>query len=53
MDGLGKDSFRVTDGGKPREVVYFGHEELPHTGAFIFIELCDPGCQAGRRGGLS
>jgi hypothetical protein len=25
--GLGKESFRVTDGGKPQTIVYFGHQE--------------------------
>jgi hypothetical protein len=27
--GLGKESFRVTDNGKPQTVLYFGHREVP------------------------
>jgi VWFA-related protein len=29
IDGLHKQDFRVTDGGKPREILYFAHQETP------------------------
>lgn len=27
IDGLGVQDFRITDGGQPREILYFGHQE--------------------------
>ena len=29
IDGLSKEDFRITDGGQPREILYFGHQEEP------------------------
>ena len=29
IDGLAKEDFRITDNGKPREILYFGHTEEP------------------------
>jgi len=29
VDGLKKDDFRITDGGRPQEILYFGKEEEP------------------------
>jgi VWFA-related protein len=29
IDGLAKESFRITDNGKPQTVVYFGHQQEP------------------------
>jgi len=29
IDGLVKEDFRITDGGKPQEILYFGHQEEP------------------------
>jgi VWFA-related protein len=36
IDGLGKQDFRVRDGGQPREIVYFGHTEEPLDVALVF-----------------
>ena len=29
LDGLMKEDFRITDGGKPQDILYFGHQEEP------------------------
>jgi hypothetical protein len=29
IEGLAREDFRIRDGGKPREIVYFGHTEEP------------------------
>ena len=36
IDGLGKESFRLTDNGKPQTIVYFGHEEEPLDVVLLF-----------------
>jgi VWFA-related protein len=36
IEGLGKESFRVTDEGKPQTIVEFGHEEEPFDVIWLF-----------------
>jgi len=36
IEGLGRESFRVTDEGKPQTILYFGHEEQPLDVVWLF-----------------
>lgn len=36
ISGLGRESFRVTDSGKPQAITYFGHQEQPLDAVVLF-----------------
>jgi len=36
LDGLMKEDFRIIDGGKPQEILYFGHQEEPLDVVLLF-----------------